>query len=174
MSVYQVVAECAHVTIDGPTGRAVNLLMKGAHVPADAPELKRLLADKFVAQVGSDDTGGVDAYGIPAGAYDADVPANLTTTPVEKSEEQLKAEADAAAKAKADAEEADKQAKADAELADKRAAAKAKLPTDGSAPDGRAAQAVWVEYLAGRGGNYDDLAKADKDELIKLAKQQQS
>ncbi|WP_433731019.1 hypothetical protein ACQP2Y_21610 [Actinoplanes sp. CA-051413] len=163
MSVYQVVAECAHVTVDGPTGRAVQLLMKGAHVPADAPELKRLLADKFVAEVSDDDTGGLDSYGRPAGAYAADVPENLTTTPVEKSEEQRQADADADA--------ADK-AKADAELADKRAAAQAKLPEDGSEPDGRASQAVWVEYLVKRGGNYDDLAKAEKADLQKLAKQQ--
>jgi hypothetical protein len=168
MSAYQVVSECAHVTLDTPYGRSVVLLMKGAMVPADAPELERLVEDGFVAKVGSDETGGVDASGRPAGAYDADVPEGLTTTPVEKSAEQRKADAEAADNAKA----ADAKAKADAELAERRAAAKAKLPTDGSAPDGRAAQAVWVEYLAGRGGNYDDLAKAEKDELIKLAKQQ--
>jgi len=161
MSVYQVVAECAHVTMDGPTGRAVNLLMKGAHVPADAPELKRLLADKFVAEVGKDDTGGVDAYGIPAGAYGADVPANLTTTPLEKSEEQRKAEA-----------EAEANYRAAADLAEKRQAAKAKLPEDGSEPDGRAGQDVWVEYLVARGSMYEDVKDASKADLRKLAEQQ--
>jgi hypothetical protein len=68
--------------------------------------------------------------------------------------------------------EATAAAKADAELAEKRAAAKAKLPEDGSAPDGRAGQPVWVEYLVTRGSRYEDVAKADKDELVKLAKQQ--
>jgi len=52
-----------------------------------------------------------------------------------------------------------------------RSAAAAKLPEDGSAPDGRASQAVWVEYLARQGYNYDDLAGQDKAELQKLAKQ---
>jgi len=65
-------------------------------------------------------------------------------------------------------------AKADAEIAEKRAAAKAKLPTDGSAPDGRAGQAVWVEYLVARGSNYDDVKDVDKADLQKLAEQQKS
>lgn len=58
------------------------------------------------------------------------------------------------------------------ELQQARAAAAAKLPTDGSAPDGRASQAVWVEYLAAKGYSYDELASQDKAELQKLAKQQ--
>jgi hypothetical protein len=90
---YQVVAECAHVTLDGPSGRFVTLLLKGALVPADAPELERLVRDGFVAKVGGDETGGVDASGVPAGAYTADVPPAVTTTPVAKSEEQRKADA---------------------------------------------------------------------------------
>ena len=58
------------------------------------------------------------------------------------------------------------------ELAEKRADARAKLSEMGGVPDGRSAQAVWVEYLVGKGGRYEDLAKADKSELQKLAKQQ--
>ena len=65
-------------------------------------------------------------------------------------------------------------AKAETEVADKRAAAKAKLPADGSAPDGRAAQAVWVEYLVSKGSRYDDVKDADKADLQKLAEQQKS
>jgi hypothetical protein len=61
-------------------------------------------------------------------------------------------------------------AKADAEVADKRAAAKAKLPSDGSAPHGNASKDVWVEYLAGRGYDYDELVKQDKSDLVELAK----
>lgn len=154
---YQVVAECAHVTVNGPSGRFVNLLLKGALVPADAPELKRLLELGYVAKVGGEETGGVDASGIPAGAYDAEVPAAITSTPVAKTEEQ---------KAAAD------KAKADAEVAEKRAAAKAKLPEGGAMPDGRAGQPVWVEYLVAKGSNYDDVKDVDKAELIELAKQQ--
>lgn len=157
---YQVVAECAHVTLTGPTGKALNLLLKGALVPADAPELPRLLELGYVAKVGADETGGVDASGIPAGAYDAEVPAAVTSTPVEQAEEQRKANAQAAEKAEADAE-----------VDEKRAAARAKLPEDGSEPDGRAGEAVWVEYLAANGYDYDAVKDADKAELRQLAKQ---
>ena len=163
MTHYQVVAECAHATVTTPFGRSVMLLMKGAFVPADAPQLQHLLDNGFVAKVGDGETGGVDAAGIPAAAYDADVPAGVTTTPVEKSAEQKRAEV-----------EANEKAKADVELAEKRAAAKAKLPADGSVPDGRASKDVFVEYLAARGYGYgyDELARQDKDELVKLTKQQ--
>jgi len=158
---YQVVAECAHVTLNGPSGRFVTLLLKGALVPGDAPEVERLVKDGYLAKVGGDETPGVDASGIPAGAYTTDVPAAITTTPVEKSEEQREGDREAAEKAKADAE-----------VAEKRAAAKAKLPEDGSAPDGRASKDVVVEYLAGRGYDYDELVKQDPAELKALAKQQ--
>lgn len=158
---YQVVAECAHATVDSPYGRVVQLLMKGALVPADAPELERLLDIGFVAKVGDDETGGVDAAGVPAGAYTTDVPASITSTPVEKTEEQRRAQQEAADKAKADAE-----------VDEKRAAAKAKLPDGGAMPDGRAGQPVWVEYLVARGSNYDDVKDVDKAELQELAKRQ--
>ncbi|MGX6605655.1 hypothetical protein ACWKSP_26505 [Micromonosporaceae bacterium Da 78-11] len=159
---YQVVGECAYVRTSDASGVSWRLLEKGALVFGDStPNLQHLLDNGYVVKVGDEATGGVDAAGVPSGAYTADVPPGITTTPVEKTEEQRKADAEAA-----------EQAKADAELAEKRAAAKAKLPADGSVPDGRAAQPVWVEYLAAKGGRYEDLAKADKDELIKLARQQ--
>jgi hypothetical protein len=157
---YQVVAECAHVTMSTPSGRMVVLQLKGAMVPADAPELERLLDLGYVAKVGDDETGGVDASGIPAGAYAAEVPAAITSTPVAKSEEQRQADAEAADKANADAE-----------VADRRAAAKAKLPEDGSAPDGRASKDVRVEWLAGQGHDYDELMKQDDAALKDLVKQ---
>lgn len=160
MTQYQVVAECAHATVNTPQGPMIVLLMKGAMVPADAPQLQHLLDNGFVAKAGPAETGGVDAAGIPAAAYTAEVPAGLTTTPVPKSEEQKQADADATEKAKADAD-----------VVEKRAAARAKLPEDGSAPDGRAGQPVWVEYLAARGYDYAELAKQDKAELQKLAQQ---
>lgn len=157
---YQVVAECAHVTMSTPSGRMLVLQLKGALVPADAPELPRLLDLGYVAKVGDDETGGVDASGIPAGAYDAEVPPAITTTPVTKSEEQRQAEADAGEKAAAEAE-----------VAERRAAAKAKLPEDSSAPDGRAAKDVRVEWLAGQGYGYDELIKQDDAALKDLVKQ---
>lgn len=155
---YQVVAECAYVTVSGPTGRAITLREKGALVPGDTPNLQHLLDNHFVVKVGAEATGGVDADGIPSGAYTTDVPAGITSTPVEKTAEQRQADA---------------QAKAERETVEKRAAAKAKLPADGSVPDGRASKDVLVEFLAGKGYSYDELAKQDRDELAKLAKQQQ-
>lgn len=156
---YQVVAECAHVTVSTPSGRMQILQVKGALVPADAPELERLLDLGYVAEVGGDETGGVDAAGIPAGAYTADVPVAVTTTPVDRSQEQVKADVESAEKAKADAE-----------VADRRAAAKAKLPADGSAPHGNASKDVWVEYLAVRGYDYAELVKQEPADLKALAK----
>ena len=158
---YQVVAECAHVTLDGPSGRFVTLLLKGAPVPANAPEVERLVGDGYLAKVDDAEIGGVDAAGIPAGAYATDVPASITSTPVEKSAEQRRADAEAAEKAKADAD-----------VEKKRADAKAKLPDGGAMPDGRAGQPVWVEYLVANGSKYDDVKDADKAELQELAKRQ--
>lgn len=154
--VFQVVAECAHVTVSGPTGRAQTLLLKGALVPADAPELGRLLREGYVAKVGGDATGGLDATGTPSGAYTTEVPASITTTPVEQTDEQKAAAV---------------KAKAAAELEQTRAAARAKLPEDGAAPDGRAAREVRIEWLAKQGHNYDELAKQDDAALKDLVRQ---
>lgn len=60
---YQVVGECAYVTVDTAVGRAKTLLYKGAPVSADAPELQHLLAAELVAQVGGDVGPGVNAAG---------------------------------------------------------------------------------------------------------------
>lgn len=166
MTQYQVVGECAHATVNNPLhGRIRQLLLKGAIVPADAPELKHLLSIGLVAKVDDDETGGLNADGVPAGALTTQVPSGVTTTPVEVESPDPEAteppsEADVA------------QAKADADLAQARAAARAKLPEDGSAPHANAGQPVWVEYLAARGYDYDELAKQDKPDLVALAKQQ--
>ncbi len=52
-----------------------------------------------------------------------------------------------------------------AEIDRKRDAAKAKLPADGSAPDGRAAHEVWVEYAVAKGLDRQEAEKASKDDL---------
>jgi hypothetical protein len=49
---YQVIAECAHVTLDGPSGRFNTLLLKGALVPGDAPEVERLVRDGYRGEGG--------------------------------------------------------------------------------------------------------------------------
>lgn len=161
MTTYQVVAECAHATIRSPFGTSVQLLLKGALVPADAPQLKHLLDNGFVVAVDSGEAGGVDASGIPAGAYTTDVPAGLTTTPALKTAEQVKADSDAAEKSKADAE-----------VAERRAAAREKLPEDGSAPDGRVSKEVHAEWLAARGLDYGEVMKLEPAEVKALVKQE--
>ena len=153
---YQVVAECAFATIVSVTGKSGQLLLKGAPVPADAPELERLLRDGYVAEVTKpEDVGGVNADGIPAAAFATDVPAAITTTPVAVVEETQKTVA---------------KAQADTELAARRAEAAAKLPEDGSAPKGTAGHDVFVEYLAKHGFDFAELTKTDKAELVKMAK----
>ena len=160
--IYQVIAECAHATISTPYGRVVQLMYKGALIPADAPELPRLLGMGFVAKLGNDEntTGGVDATGTPSGAYTIRVPASVTSTPVT-------VVTDATGKGTGNVAGA-----ADTESDGARAAAKAKLPTDGSAPHPNAGQPVWVEYHVARGSRYEDVVNADKAELVDLAKQQ--
>lgn len=62
---------------------------------------------------------------------------------------------------------------ADPELETRRAAAREKLPADGSMPKPQNGHDVWVEYHVAQGGNYDDLVKQDKQDLIDLAKSRQ-
>lgn len=55
----------------------------------------------------------------------------------------------------------------------KREAARSKLDSMGGVPDGRASKDVLVEYLVRQGGSYDDLAKADKADLVEMVKSRQ-
>jgi hypothetical protein len=58
---------------------------------------------------------------------------------------------------------------ADPEVEQKRAAARAKLAELGGTPDGRASNAVLVEYLVGKGYDRAELEKTDRADLQKLA-----
>ncbi len=60
---YQIVGDCAHVTVSSPTGPMVELRHKGALVSPDDPRLPHLLDAGLVVQVGGDVTGGLDASG---------------------------------------------------------------------------------------------------------------
>lgn len=151
---YQVVAECAYVKTSDSAGVSWRLYEKGALVYGDTPNLQHLLDNGYIVKVGAEATGGVDASGIPSGAYTADVPLGVTSTPVEQTAEQRAAEA-----------EAEASYRTAADLAERRADAKAKLPADGSAPDGRASEAVMAEWLATKGYGYDELIKQDKAAL---------
>jgi hypothetical protein len=157
---YQIIAECAYAKVADAGGVSWRLFEKGALIPANTPNLDHLLKNGYVAKVGDEETGGLDASGVPAGAAGIDVPPGITTTPAGGSVVGANPNAPT---------EADKAA---VELAERRAAAKAKLPEDGSAPDGRAGKDVHVEYLAARGYDYDELSKQDKAEIVEMSKQQ--
>lgn len=58
----------------------------------------------------------------------------------------------------------------DPEVLARREAAAAKLPADGSAPDGRAAHEVWVEYAVRSGMDRTEAEKAPKSELVAALK----
>jgi hypothetical protein len=166
----------------GASGTNGGYLYRGGVLEAsqvDARDAERLVAENFLEWVVRKGEGFVLAEDTPTGsAGDPVVVGDTGTVPenetpdigtindggLAKLEERQKADEDAKAAAA--------QSKAAAELAEKRAAAKAKLPADKSAPDGRAAQAVWVEYLVSRGSRYEDVKDVEKDELQKLAKQQ--
>ncbi|WP_433460701.1 hypothetical protein [Micromonospora sp. CA-248212] len=177
---YQVVAECAHVTTSTTGVRSQVLLYKGAFLPDDVePErLKFLLDGGFVAEEG-------DTSVAPNAAVEQDPRsgADSVTSDVlrgEKPAEDERPQSDVSEQvADVVTEEGaiDKAANPpgeDPEVATRRAAAREKLPTDGSMPKTQNGHDVWVEYHVAQGGNYDDLVKQDKDELIKLAKSRQS
>lgn len=120
----------------------------------------KLAEDTSTGEKGDPVTVG-DSGVVPASETD---PGTVNLTGMELAEAarlaEVAAESDAAA-----------MARADAEVAEKRAAAKAKLPADGSAPHGNASRDVWVEFLAGKGYDYSELAKQEnKADLIDLAK----
>jgi hypothetical protein len=166
--IYQIVGECAYVSNDTPSGRTRILMYKGALVPPNAPELQHLLSTGLVVKVGGEETGGVNADGITtveAEQLDDDVTRRdsdgVLTSPASSGEPNTGLTTSTTGSTAGDSTDA------------KRAAARAKLPDDGSAPDGRASKDVWVEYHVIQGGNYDDLVKQDKAELVKLAQQRQ-
>jgi hypothetical protein len=59
---------------------------------------------------------------------------------------------------------------ADPDVLARREAAQAKLPQDGSMPDGRAAQEVWVEYAVRKGYDRETVEKSSKDDIRALFK----
>lgn len=144
MTDYKVVAECAHVVVDG----GIRLIYKGAPVPdGQTPErLKHLLDSKLIAPTGE----------VPVAPNSAVVPEGFATTGGER----VRPEQPATQASPSDASEVDQ----------RRAAAKAQLPEDGSAPDGRKSDAVFVEYLVAKGYAFEEASKASSAELRKLAK----
>ncbi|MFC0504231.1 hypothetical protein [Micromonospora costi] len=177
MATYQLVGECAYVSTNTALGRAKVLVHKGALIPADAPELKHLLDIGMAARVGGDETGGVNAAGEPAAVADRTVvPASDGSRAMEPVEEQTAtgtAHGQSLNVSNADAEPTEED-KAAAETAARRQAAREKLAAlGGKAPDGRASTDVLVEYLVAQGGNYDDLIRSERSDLVETVKSRQ-
>lgn len=180
MATYQLVGECAYVSTNTALGRAKVLMHKGALIPADAPELKHLLDIGMAARVDDDETGGVNAAGEPAAVADGTVtPAadgSRSMQPAEDGEQQEQATTGTAHGQGLNLRntEATDEDKAAAETAARRQAAREKLAAlGGKAPDGRASHDVLVEYLVAQGGNYDDLVRAEKSDLVEMVKSRQ-
>ncbi len=165
---YQVVGECAHVNVTGLGGvQAVQLMYKGAFLPegVEPKRLQHLVDSGLVAKVegepiapnaaveqdpnSGESLAGTSSPGQGNGSDGDGLNSGLSE---EQRQAQRKAAEDAAA------------------LEEKRAAARAKLPTDGSAPDGRASDAVLVEYLVSKGYDRGEAEKAGSSDLRKLAK----
>ncbi len=140
---YQVVGECAHVVVTDPSGvSAMNLLYKGAFLPdgVDEVRLKHLLDSRLVAKVG-------EVALAPNAAVAQDGNVGIPPMAPEAPDEGNAGAGDG--------------------LTDEQRAAKAKLPADGSAPDGRASEAVWVEYAVSKGLDRGEATKAGREELRK-------
>ncbi len=150
---YQVVGECAHVVVTDVSGvSAVNLLYKGAYLPdgVDEKRLQHLIDSKLVAEEGE----------VPV-APNASVPrdASVGIPPVESGD----------TGEPTGGEDGGDSPAGGAELTADQQAAKAQLPADGSVPDGRKSDAVFVEYLVGRGYDRGEVSKAAGKDLRRLA-----
>lgn len=167
---YVVVGHC--VTVDTFTDAGYQRIMfyRGQTLPEDvrAEQIRHNLDVNLIAEVSGSEQAGVDSAGAAvagderAGEFDGDpgerFDAANSTTPEQGAQGTPE---DTTRRSEADATEA------------RRAAARAKLPADGSPPKASNGQDVWVEYHVAQGGNYDDLVKQDKPELIRLAEQRQ-
>ncbi len=147
MTSYQVTGQCAHVTVEGfGGGLQKQLLYRGSFIPdtATEDEIKHLLSINAISPVDPD-------FGThePPRTVDPNAPPSET-----------RRSADPTAPPPVDPE-----------VQRKRDEAKAKLPADGSAPDGRASDAVHVEYLVGKGFSRDEVEKASGKDLRDLTKE---
>ncbi len=168
MKRYQVVGELAHVVMTDHTGvSAMTLLYKGAFLPdnVDPDRLNHLLSVGLVAEVGDVPIAPNAAVpqdgrvGIPPLTGDVPTPEADGMHPV-VTEEQRQSQREAV--------------EADPDVEARRAAARERLAELGDkAPDGRASKDVLVEYLVASGSRYEDLASAEKQELVEMVKARQ-
>lgn len=143
---YQVTAEAVFATVDTVVGKTRIIVYKGGLLAADAPEIEHLVASNMVQRVTVGDAAVSTGLNADGGLGEATPPEEPPAPPIHTP-------ADMAA--------------VDAETERRRAEARAKLPVDGSAPDGRAGEEVWVEYAVTQGLDRDEATKAGKAELRK-------
>lgn len=180
---YQVVAAVAILTQDSITGPTKQHLYKGAIVGPGMTEKERQhhLDSGYIAEIPDNEPAGLDAAGEPVVGnrrtvgegepgefFDPLNPGQQTATLADREDFTLsegeKSDTEKAEESAAKADDADA-----AEAA--RAAAREKLPTDGSAPDGRAGKQVWVEYAVAKGYDRATVEASDRDEIKALFKQ---
>lgn len=156
MPTYQVTGHMAGVKTMTTNGPMWITLYRGAILPADVTEdrIRHLLDVNLITEVPDGTLAGVDAAGVAV--------AHGAAGPVPPGQDSDSDGEDG------DDEEPDDEVNGDA--ATIQAAAKAKLPADGSAPDGRASKAVWVEYGVSKGYDRASLEAEEKPTIVALFK----
>jgi hypothetical protein len=164
---YQVVSAAVIVPVDRGDGPVIHTLYRGMVFDGDPTNVRvaHNAESGYIVEIGADAVAGVDAAGTPLVDDKPTVGDGNPGDPVPTFDPGVVNEQAHRAVAQA----GDEQAKADAVEA-KRAAAAAKLPADGSAPDGRAATEVWVEYAVRQGYDRETVEKSSKDDIRALFK----
>ncbi len=158
--IYQLTTDNADVTMPTANGLTKVRVYKGALIPGASPEVEHLVAGGYAVKAIADDTGGLNADGVPLVEVEQQAKAGKKgsaksdlTEPVVEDPDPFEAGPDVEAR---------------------RAAARDRLAELGDkAPDGRASKDVLVEYLVASGSRYEDLASAEKAELVEMVKARQ-
>jgi hypothetical protein len=151
---YQVASACVLIPVAGADGLPViSTLYRGSVFEADPDNVRVVhnVDSRYIVEIDADATPGVDVVGEP---------------PVENE----RAVGDGAASDPPPPGDGSRPGQAATDVEAKRAAARAKLPTDGSAPDGRLGQDVWVEYAVSKGMDRAEAEKASKADLVAALK----
>jgi hypothetical protein len=162
---YQVVSAAVIVPVDRGDGPVIHTLYRGMVFDGD-PTNTRVAHNAesgYIVEIGADAVAGVDAAGTPLVDDKPTVGDGNPGDPVPMFDPGVVNEQ---AHQPVVAAKPDTGADVDA----KRQAAAAKLPADGSAPDGRAAHEVWVEYAVRKGYDRETVEKSSKDDIRALFK----
>ncbi|WP_146605932.1 hypothetical protein [Micromonospora craterilacus] len=191
MTEYQVTGDIAHVTVDSMLGLQRQTLYKGSRFqspPATEQEVTHLLSINVIKKLGDepdepDEPDGADADAgdqVPASEREAgtsaDAPQAETGTGHGQALSVTTGEhpADEEPGSEEPADQAD-EAQDTTDTEARRQTARDKLAKlGGKAPNARHGDEVLVEYLVQQGGNYEDLVRAERDDLLGMVKARQS